>query len=116
MPHIRTVIINAEDQPRLLAFWSGLLDVAIRGPQDQSIVWLEADTPGGVNLGIQQVASKIGTHTEAHVDVAVEDLDAAQQRIEDLGGRLVQVHRTGDGFTWRVVADPEDNEFCIFAE
>ena len=48
---------------------------------------------------------------EVHA-TAVEDLAAAQTRIEELGGSLVETHDMA-GFTWRVMADPEGNEFWI---
>lgn len=50
-----------------------------------------------------------------HLDTGVADLDEAQARAEALGGSLVETHEIM-GFTWRVMADPEGNEFCIASE
>lgn len=114
---IRTVIVNSTDIQRLSEFWAGVLGVDRAEVDDEAgIVWLRPDTPGGVTMGFQRVDRKLGRHTETHVDVAVDDLDEAEQRIERLGGRLVRRNRLANGFEWRVMADPDDNELCIFVE
>jgi predicted enzyme related to lactoylglutathione lyase len=49
-----------------------------------------------------------------HFDVAVDDVETASARIEDLGGsRLASNDFSEYGFHWRVMADPEGNEFCL---
>ena len=49
-----------------------------------------------------------------HFDVAVDDVETASDRIEALGGAR---HASDDfseyGFRWRVMTDPEGNEFCL---
>jgi uncharacterized glyoxalase superfamily protein PhnB len=51
-----------------------------------------------------------------HLDVQVADLEAATRRALDLGATHVADH-LGDDFDerWRVMADPEGNEFCFIA-
>jgi predicted enzyme related to lactoylglutathione lyase len=44
--------------------------------------------------------------------VEVDDLDAAQARIEELGGRLLHVDKDPEG-EHRLMADTEGNEFTI---
>lgn len=111
------MIVNSTDIERLATFWSQVLGVE-RSEHDPEagIIWLRADTPGGVNLGFQRVDRKLGHHTETHLDIAVDDLDEAERRIERLGGRLVRRSRLANGFEWRVLADPDGNELCIFVE
>jgi predicted enzyme related to lactoylglutathione lyase len=114
-PRIRTLIINTEQPQHLVMFWSSFLEVDIKQDDPGSgIVWLQPDTDGGVNLGFQRVHAKLGHHTETHLDIAVSGLDHALRRIEELGGRLVQRNTLDSGFEWRVCADPDGNEFCIF--
>jgi Glyoxalase-like domain len=45
----------------------------------------------------------------------VEDLDAATAEIEALGGRWLEPGQTREleGFQWRLMADPDGNEFDI---
>jgi len=116
-PRLRTVIINTTDSAALAAFWAGFMGVDVRkADPGAGIVWLRPDTEGGVNLGFQQVAAKLAAHTETHLDISVDDLDATQRAIESLGGSVVKVNRLQNGFEWRVMADPDGNEFCIFCE
>jgi predicted enzyme related to lactoylglutathione lyase len=116
-PRIRTVVINTEQPQHLVMFWSSFLEVDIQqDDEDEGIVWLKPDTEGGVKLALQRVHAKLGHHTETHLDISVSGLASAQRRIEELGGRLVQRHTLDNGFEWRVCADPDGNEFCIFVE
>lgn len=115
--HIRTVIINTLHRENLVHFWSELLGVNEQSQDDEAgITWLVPDEAGGVNLGLQQVEKKLSTHTETHVDIGVNNLDDAQALIESLGGSLKKRNTLDNGFEWRVMTDPEDNEFCIFVE
>ena len=43
------------------------------------------------------------------------DIEEATQEVERLGGRWLEARTTRelDGFTWRCMADPEDDEFDI---
>jgi hypothetical protein len=54
-----------------------------------------------------------GRQEPHHFDVASPDPAAEQERVEALGGRLLQQYAAG-GFP--VMADPEGNEFCIIPE
>jgi len=59
---------------------------------------------------------KVGKN-RAHLDIQVDGLDTGTARVEALGGRWMEPdenRETHDGFGWRVMADPEGNEFCIF--
>ena len=57
--------------------------------------------------------AKVGKN-RAHVDMYVDDLDAATTRVEELGGRWTDKTTLFDG-AWvsRIMADPEGNEFCM---
>jgi len=49
-----------------------------------------------------------------HFDVAVDHVDAATARIQDLGGRRVpHDDYQENGYSWRLMEDPEGNEFCL---
>jgi len=53
-----------------------------------------------------------------HIDLAPSP-DAGQEaevrRLEALGARRVEVGQDPDKVTWVVMADPEDNEFCVLS-
>lgn len=116
-PRLHTVMINAVDLAPLVAFWSDFMEVdAGELDEDVGIVWLKPSEPGGVTIAIQRVTDHPAPVTHVHLDIGVDDLDAATAVIERLGGRLHTVNRLANGFEWRVMQDPEGHEFCIVAE
>jgi predicted enzyme related to lactoylglutathione lyase len=111
---VGAVVINVVDIEREQAFWSELLGVGVARAFPGFFVWLEPQHPGGVSVALQKVEAPKSGRNRVHLDTGVDDLDAAQARIEELGGSLMETHDMV-GFQWRVMADPEGNEFCIAA-
>jgi predicted enzyme related to lactoylglutathione lyase len=109
---VGAVVINVLDMEREKAFWSELLGVGVAREFPGFFAWLEPQHPGGVSVALQKVESATEGRNRLHIDTAVPDLDAAQQRIEELGGTHLESQEVA-GFNWRVMADPEGNEFCI---
>ena len=104
---IRYVIIDAIDPERLATFWSALLGraiVGITGPY----IWLASED--GLGIGFQRITQSQAGKNRIHLDLAADDPVAEQRRIESLGGRRLDEYRSG-GFL--VMADPEENEFCV---
>jgi len=110
------VVMDSQDPDRIAPFWCGFLELQeIRRYEDGTLVL--QSTSDGFLLGIQRVPEpKVGKN-RAHLDVLVDDLEISTARVESLGGRWLEpgeVHAL-DGFPWRCMADPEGNEFCIYA-
>jgi len=110
---VATVVINVVDIEAERAFWSAVLGVEV-ARQFPGFVWLAPQHDGGVSIALQQVTDPTQGRNRLHLDTGVDDLDVAQARIEELGGTLLEEHEIM-GFRWRVMADPEGNEFCIAA-
>jgi len=109
------VVIDSQDPDRLSAFWSHLLGAEIGGAIGGGQYVLVGPTATGLVLTLQRVPEpKVGKN-RLHLDVVVDDLDAATSRVEELGGRWIEpgVTRQLEGFTWRCLADPEGNEFDL---
>ena len=109
------LVIDAVDPVRLAAFWCALLDVEVDSTiGDGQFVVLSA-AKDGLTVGFQRVPEAKTGKNRLHLDLVVEDLDAATAEIETLGGRWLEPGSTRDleGFQWRVMADPEGNEFDI---
>ena len=70
----------------------------------------------GLMLVLQQVPEAKSGKNRAHFDVVVDDLDDATAQVEELGGRWIEPGKTHEleGFSWRCMADPEGNEFCLY--
>jgi len=50
-----------------------------------------------------------------HLDLLCDDLLAARQQIEGLGGAFVH-EKDEFGVHWMTFRDPEGNEFCVAAD
>jgi predicted enzyme related to lactoylglutathione lyase len=65
-----------------------------------------------VALAIQRVPEPKVGKLRAHPDLEVTDLEAVTTLAESLGATRVADHEE-DGYAWRVMQDPEGNEFCL---
>lgn len=111
---IGSVVINAVDHDLLVEFWRSLLGVEPVRSYPPYWTTLAPQHDGGVSLSIQAVPDPTPGRNRVHVDMEVDDVAAAVARIEQLGGKHVEDHEV-QGFSWKVMADPEGNEFCIAA-
>jgi predicted enzyme related to lactoylglutathione lyase len=109
------LVIDAVDPERLAGFWCGLLEVEVDSVIGEGQFVVLSATKDGLTAGFQRVPeAKVGKN-RLHLDLVVEDLDTATTEIETLGGRWLEPGSTREleGFRWRVMADPEGNEFDI---
>ena len=106
------LVIDTVDPARIAPFWCALLGVTERGWFGEDYLLLERDdhTPG---IAFQRVPEAKDGKNRLHMDVDVHDVPAAVERVLELGGSIVSEEREMDGYRWRVMADPEGNEFCL---
>ena len=109
---LAAITLDVRDLDRCGEFWSSVLGAQIQG-MGGKYLFLKRDD-GLPGLALQRVPDhKVGKN-RAHPDIRVEDVAAAVARVEALGGRKLQDH-LDLGFRVAVMADPEGNEFCLFA-
>jgi predicted enzyme related to lactoylglutathione lyase len=107
------VTIDANDPERLAAFWGAVLGVEVEERSDRGrFVFLERAS--GTLLCFQRVPEPKTVKNRVHLDVRIEDLDEATERIVELGGSWDGFDRALDEARWRTLRDPEGNEFDIF--
>jgi predicted enzyme related to lactoylglutathione lyase len=108
--------IDCADPVRLAGFWSQVLGVEVATPLGEPPHYLGL-VPAGAGapaVSFHRVPDAKIVKNRLHLDIAVDDVEAASARIEDLGGsRLAHDDFHEYGFNWRVMADPEGNEFCL---
>ncbi|MFJ9152161.1 VOC family protein [Streptomyces sp. NPDC102270] len=109
---IRHVTIDCADAYALADFWSQVLGQPLH----------EEDRPGDEEARIEGAGLLFVTVPEGrsgknrlHFDLQPQDRtrDEEVTRLLALGATLLDDQRTGDGLGWVVLADPEDNEFCV---
>ncbi len=102
--------IDVNVMVRAVKFWTELLGLEVEG-QDDTYTSFKKQSDGP-RLYLQKVPEKKTAKTRLHLDIAVEDMDAAVARGVELGAKKIQVFDHGD-FGWTVMEDPDGNEFCF---
>jgi len=109
------IVVDCDDPERLATFWSALLGIDIKGRVREGHVWFVAllpICPGGPIIGFQQVPEGKVVKNRLHLELRVGDLDHSARKVMSLGGEELATHDER-GRRWKVMADPEGNEFCL---
>ncbi len=107
------LVIDTVDPARIAPFWCALLGVEERGWFADDYLMLTTGD-GMPPVAFQRVPETKTIKNRLHVDLEVDDLGEAFDRILALGGSAAsEVRELSGGYRWRVMADPEGNEFCI---
>lgn len=108
---VNNVTMDCADARAQAAFYAALLDRDVVYDEGPWVV-VGRRTPDEPHLVFQQVGDPTPGKAKAHLDVHTDDLDAATARAESLGAtRGIDVAE--QGMSWRVMADPEGNPFCL---
>jgi predicted enzyme related to lactoylglutathione lyase len=107
------VTIDANDPAQVAAFWCELLGTTVEETSDEGRFVFLAAAAGHI-LSFQRVPEAKTVKNRVHLDVRVEDLEAATNAVRDLGGTWDGNELTLDDARWRTLRDPEGNEFDIF--
>jgi predicted enzyme related to lactoylglutathione lyase len=109
------LVIDTADPQRLAPFWCALLEVSVAETIGGGQFVVLSRAKDGLTVGFQQVPDVKTGKNRLHLDLIVDDLDIATAEIEALGGRWLEPGRTREleGFRWRLMADPDGNEFDI---
>lgn len=115
--------IDCADPHALAEFWCAVLDYEVHDEEDGVVTIGPRETsgrqhrPGPVppTLTFARVPEAKTGKNRLHLDVNPTDREQREEvgRLVELGARHVDV---GQGQqSWIVLADPEDNEFCVLA-
>jgi predicted enzyme related to lactoylglutathione lyase len=109
------LVIDTINPDELAPFWCGLLSVSVAESIGEGDFLVLSPTEDGLTVGFQRVGEAKAGKNRLHLDLVVDDLDAATAEVESLGGRWLEAGNTREleGFRWRVMADPHGNEFDL---
>jgi len=110
---LRYVIIDASDTEAEAAFWSRVLGVEVADRFGDGYVILAPSQDGAPRLTFQPVPEAKIVKNRLHLDLRVPDIETATVELEKLGGSRLSDILEEEGYRWRVMRDPEGNEFCI---
>ncbi|MFD7291657.1 VOC family protein [Streptomyces sp. NPDC059897] len=112
------VTLDCVDTEAQAAFWLAALAPLNyrRGFEGPPYLSLVAPAPAPTLL-LQQVPEPKRAKNRMHLDLdfGTADLSTEADRLQALGARRVSREQREHDFRWIVVADPEGNEFCVFA-
>jgi predicted enzyme related to lactoylglutathione lyase len=106
--------VDCADPDLLGTFWGSLLGLPV-GADDDLPGWVRLGTVGDLQpvINFQPVPEPKRGKTRIHLDVRVDDIDAAVALVEQLGGRSLDARYDYDAGVVMTMADPEGNEFCL---
>lgn len=107
--HIGWLNIDTHDVKALASFWEQAIP-SKRVYEDEDEIVLQTNE-GGWNILFYRVADEKQVKNRLHLDLVPDDQVAEVARLEALGATRVDIGQ-GD-VSWVVMADPEDNEFCV---
>jgi len=117
---IAELVLDAANPRQLAAFWCEVLGWAVLDePSDEEVEIGPPDVRfGGPQPTIVFSRSDEGKRQKLrlHIDVSPTDREQSDEleRLLAIGARPADVGQSGDE-SWRVLADPEGNEFCLLA-
>jgi uncharacterized glyoxalase superfamily protein PhnB len=104
------VVVDSADPPALAAWWHRLLGGSVVVDADGD-ARLRLDST--MALDFLRVPDAKAGKNRLHLDLATTDLERATEQALALGARPAPDVYTGE--RWRVLRDPEGNEFCLLA-
>lgn len=108
--------LDVQDVALMAGFWSKALNFEVRhGDDGSATLYPPADAPPDVpTLWLQNTGEPKQGKNRDHPDLRPVDGDVDREvdRLINLGARHVDVGQTGQE-AFVVLADPEDNEFCV---
>jgi catechol 2,3-dioxygenase-like lactoylglutathione lyase family enzyme len=112
MLRLGSIVIHCFEFERTVAFWRGALGYEPREPASDDWVVLRDPKGRGPNLSFQKRESTRERHNWIHLDLYADDAAVEVERLLALGARRYPWrYRPGADFV--VLADPDDNLFCV---
>jgi predicted enzyme related to lactoylglutathione lyase len=107
------IVVDAEDPARLARWWAEALGYQIvhEEPDEIEIRRTPEEMPG---LLFATSPDAKTAKNRLHIDLRPDDQEAEVERLVDMGARPVDIGQRD--VSWKVLADPEGNEFCVLRE
>ena len=108
-----SVVVDCEDPRRLATFWCDVLAYRVVSETDDFVSIAAGDaTFPGIEFVLAETHER--RKSPLHLDLNPDDQEAEVARLLALGARRIDVGQPDDA-RWVVLADPEDNAFCVLA-
>ncbi|MGI5243717.1 VOC family protein [Dactylosporangium sp. CA-139066] len=109
---VSTVVLDTSDPHGLARFYSELLDLPITKVDGD---WIDIGD-GAARISFQHAPNHIPPQwpdpnypQQLHLDIWVDDIDAAEAKVLRMGAQLLSTKESG----FRVYSDPSGHPFCL---
>jgi hypothetical protein len=112
----RVVVFDAADIDTESRFWAGVLGGTVDADDDWHMVRVDGERSVAVQLAPDHVPPEwpSGSPQQIHLDLWVDDIGEARERVISLGAKLLKVPEDeGTPDTFEVYADPAGHPFCL---
>ena len=112
----QVVVFDAADLTVESSFWAGLLGGTVDAEADWHMVLVDGRARVGVQLAPDHVPPDWphGSPQQMHLDLWVDDINAAHDEVMALGAKLLQTTEDNDEpDSFQVYADPAGHPFCL---
>ena len=111
---IFNITVDCAEPWQLAQFWSGVLDRPVHPDNEPGDDEVGVVLAGGGELILARVPEPKAGKNRVHVCLRpTQPRDVEVTRLLGLGATMHADRRRPDGTGWAVLADPEDNEFCV---
>jgi len=109
------VVLDAADLDAVSSFWAGLLGGTVDAEDDWHMIAVDGDPKMGIQLAPDHVPPDWpdGTPQQIHLDLYVDDIEAAHDEAMGLGAKLLQPADTSAREGFQVYSDPAGHPFCL---
>jgi hypothetical protein len=105
------IVVDSHDPARLARWWAEVLGFRVTVDKPDLVAIAGADDSHPAIAFVPVPDEKAGKN-RLHLDLAPDDQSAEIERLIDMGARHVDIGQPA-GTGWKVLADPEGNEFCL---
>ncbi len=109
--HVGSVVIDVNDVDAMRGFWAPALGYELAYEAEDDWVKLVDPNEKGVSVSLQLVPEERTEKNRLHLDLYASDQMGEVERLEGLGAKRVRGPKEDEDFV--VLADPEDNLFCV---
>ena len=110
---IGSIVIRCYEFEKMLAFWQAALNYVPRDPASDSWVVLRDPTGKGPNISLDRYPEpRSGKRSRLHLDLYTDHREGEVERLLSVGARRYPWRYRG-GEDYIVLADPDDNLFCV---
>lgn len=109
--NIGSIVIDCRDFDTMMHFWQEALHYTPLYPPEEGWVILKDPSGKGPNVSINRAQEVGRLRNRLHLDLYAEAQKEEVDRLISLGAKLYRTPDEGEDFV--VLADPEDNLFCV---